>query len=133
MIFTLYNNVFNSRLSAENNMYNKIDNTSDDENNQFSTIKRSPKDNIKNSPASTPVENTSCQENKSNVLENVEQITDQQFVDEYIYGLSNPLFQARALYDYQAGKYTFYIFPFKIYCFLLTAKDNFSIHYSTII
>ncbi|XP_018571502.1 drebrin-like protein [Anoplophora glabripennis] len=92
-----------SELSVENNMYNKIDNTSDDENNQFSTIKRSPKDNIKNSPASTPVEKSSSQENKGDVLENVEQITDQQFVDEYIYGLGNPLFRARALYDYQAA------------------------------
>lgn len=97
--------LFHFRLTVENTIYNKNDNLSDDESNQFSTIKRSPKDIIKSSPASTPVEKSNSQENKDNVLENVQQITDQQFVDEYIYGLSTPpLFQAKALYDYQAGE-----------------------------
>lgn len=32
-----------------------------------------------------------------------DQITEQEFVDEYIYGISASGCQARALYDYQAG------------------------------
>ncbi|KAJ8910282.1 hypothetical protein NQ315_016099 [Exocentrus adspersus] len=86
----------------ENIDLTRSDNTSDDESDQFSTIKRSPKDNLNASVASS-ADKSKIDENKSNTIETVEQITDQQFVDEYIYGLSNPLFRARALYDYQAA------------------------------
>lgn len=105
----------NSILKAQNLL--EIEKTneepSDEESDQFSTIKRSPRDIEKKtissptSPTSPVVEEIHNQMNKQQAVREEQkieqQITDQQFVDEYLYGLS-PGLQARALYDYQAGK-----------------------------
>lgn len=94
----------------EESVANKIEEfQSDDESDQFSTIKRCPKD---SKSATSP---TVQQESFKNEINNAQttlnskqetvQITEQQFVDEVIYGdLNDPGIQARALYDYQAGK-----------------------------
>lgn len=81
----------------------KAEEPSDDEGDQFSTIKRCPKDAEKKS-TSTPTTPQEKINNEVNKLEEpIQQITDQQFVDEYLYGLTSTGLQARALYDYQAG------------------------------
>lgn len=86
----------------------QIEEQSDDDSDQFATIKRSPKDLDKKNSITSPVE----QENAKNVInkqqepkiETVQQITEQQFVDEVLYGdLCDSGIQARALYDYQAA------------------------------
>lgn len=78
------------------NENNKFTEESDDDSSQFSTIKRSPKDLDKKTVS--PLE-----ANSFPIAEKaMEQMTEQQFVDEYIYGLATDL-KARALYDYQAG------------------------------
>ena len=94
---------------------NNDDVPSDDDSDQFATIKRSPKD-IEKKAAISPIE-----ENEPTQIKNAEidkksvdrisqPITEQQFVDEVIYGdLNDPGIQARALYDYQAGKLLFQI------------------------
>ncbi|EFA00313.1 drebrin-like protein [Tribolium castaneum] len=96
--------VRNSILKAQNQLSveNKLE-ESDDESDQFSTIKRSPKDVEKKSVTSptTPQEVFEVRKEEPQE-ERVEQITDQQFVDEYLYEFSTPGLQARALYDYQA-------------------------------
>lgn len=77
---------------------------SDEENDQFATIKRCPKDSNK-STVTTPNSNDVHTEDTKEApldIKHIEQITDQEFVDEYIYGL-NSGYKARALYDYQAG------------------------------
>lgn len=95
---------------------------SDDETEQFSTIKRSPKDAQENkkvdqSPLAKEIEviqNEFALTSTENLIkqeENVEpviHITEQQLVDEVIYQdfSAGPGLQARALYDYQAGMYT---------------------------
>ncbi|KAJ8971870.1 hypothetical protein NQ317_014146 [Molorchus minor] len=87
--------------AAQSHEINKPDsNISDDEGDQFSTIKRSPKDkSVTPTSPNTDITN----DEKKEVVENIAHITDQQFIDEYIYGLSKPVCQARALYDYQAA------------------------------
>lgn len=86
------------------------DEQSDEEGDQFSTIKRSPKDADKKSIASPTIEQQELVKNETNRQERsgkeeiVQQISEQQIVDEIIYGdFSTPGLQARALYDYQAG------------------------------
>lgn len=83
---------------------------SDEETNQFSTIKRSPRDVEKKtvtSPTAQQQELIKNEVNKQEFItkeEVVQQISEQQIVDEIIYGdFSTPGLQARALYDYQAG------------------------------
>lgn len=100
---------------------------SDDEYDQFSTIKRSPRDAEKKSDFTNneTQENTMknniinqetavYKDNKYNTSEHMQQITDQQFVDEVIYQdfADGPGLQARALYDYQAGE------NYKLQCYL---------------
>ncbi|XP_022909274.2 drebrin-like protein [Onthophagus taurus] len=83
---------------------------SDDESDQFATIKRSPKD-IEKKTATSPIVEEKNGINSKHVEvvkeEHREQprvLTEQQFVDEVIYGdLADPGYQARALYDYQAA------------------------------
>lgn len=84
---------------------------SDDEADQFSTIKRSPRDLDKKTVSSPTIQQQELMKNDLNKQEFVEkeevlqQISEQQIVDEIIYGdFSTPGLQARALYDYQAGK-----------------------------
>lgn len=85
------------------------DQQSDEESDQFATIKRCPKDVEKKTPT-TPNQETVIDDltQAENILlnkEHVEQITEQQFVDEVIYGdLVDTGIRARALYDYQAGR-----------------------------
>ncbi|XP_018330973.1 drebrin-like protein [Agrilus planipennis] len=70
---------------------------SDEDSDQFSTIKRSPRD---------PQKNVNTDKDKSlHNTEFIQQITEQQFVDEVIYQdlVEGPGLQARALYDYQAA------------------------------
>lgn len=89
-----------------------MEEASDEEGDQFSTIKRSPRDIEKktvtspNSTTTTPQELINNEINNKEIIhqEPIQQITDQQFVDEYLYGFTTPGLQARALYDYQAGK-----------------------------
>lgn len=108
---------------------------SDEETDQFSTIKRSPRDVEKKSVTSPTAQHefiknevvspTTQQEliknevNKQEHLstkteqyekeEVVQHISEQQIVDEIIYGdFSTPGLQARALYDYQAGKFSIF-------------------------
>lgn len=101
------------------NIPNKLpdDTQSDEDSDQFATIKRSPKDATtekKNSVSSPTVEEAETSKNtiantvkQDNIITKVEKMTDQQFVDEVIYGdLTNPGIQAKALYDYQAADET---------------------------
>lgn len=91
---------------------NTEDQQSDEEGDQFATIKRCPKDVEKKTPTTptTPNQETvkDVMSQPENILlkkEHIEQITEQQFVDEMIYGdLVDTGIRARALYDYQAGK-----------------------------
>lgn len=94
---------------------------SDDDSEQYSTIKRSPKDvKVDQSPLAKEIEviqNEFALTDTNNLIkqENVEpviHITEQQLVDEVIYQdfSAGPGLQARALYDYQAGKFRFSIF-----------------------
>lgn len=87
---------------------------SDEENDQFSTIKRSPKDaNTKtiqengNSNANGNTKSVNEEYNKeSTEKQDMKQMMEDQLMEEIIYGdLNNPGIKARALYDYQAGKY----------------------------
>ncbi|RZC37854.1 SH3 9 and/or Cofilin ADF domain containing protein [Asbolus verrucosus] len=98
------NSILKAQAQAE--IDNKQEEQSDDDSDQFSTIKRSPKDAEKKS-VSTPTspQDTLNEMGREEVFkdEPLQQITDQQFVDEYIYGFSTPGLQARALYDYQAA------------------------------
>lgn len=95
-----------------------IEEQSDDESDQFSTIKRSPRDAEKkaefNNQINEPQEDfkntinnqeTASYNNFNSTSQHMQHITEQQFVDEVIYqDLSEgPGLQARALYDYQAG------------------------------
>ncbi|KAK4877053.1 hypothetical protein RN001_009559 [Aquatica leii] len=107
-------------VKAEGNIVQKIveENTkediSDEESDQFSTIKRSPRDVEKKSEfISNESEVNNIKNEQQNALykeniyssEHMQQITDQQFVDEVIYQdfADGPGLQARALYDYQAA------------------------------
>lgn len=92
-------------------MQSTVEDQSDDETDQFSTIKRSPKDAEKKSVTSPIIQQEELTKNQSNKHEYIEkeeivqQISEQQIVDEIIYGdFSTPGLQAKALYDYQAGK-----------------------------
>lgn len=79
---------------------------SDEESDQFSTIKRSPKDaNVKSlTSPTTPTESSKNQVNNKQESQTFH-ISEQQFVDEVIYGDITDLgIQAKALYDYQAGE-----------------------------
>lgn len=95
----------------------EIDQTvSDDDSDQFATIKRfrfchffggfrpecagyrSPKD---------PSVGAKQEETKADFVEQTVQMLEQDFVDEYIYGIGKGGYKARALYDYQAGNYSF--------------------------
>lgn len=108
-----------------NNKSNVEDPQTDDESDQFSTIKRSPKDvqqqKVEQSPLAKEIETiqhefevTSAAEKllKKEVIECVKNniITEQQLVDEVIYQefADGPGLQAKALYDYQAGKLTYF-------------------------
>ncbi|GJQ68133.1 hypothetical protein Trydic_g16803 [Trypoxylus dichotomus] len=79
---------------------------SDDESDQFATIKRSPKD-IEKKTTTSPISEevngatNTVKQTSQKTEEHVQQISEQQFVDEVIYG--DPGIQARALYDYQAA------------------------------
>lgn len=79
---------------------------SDDDSDQFATIKRSPKD-IEKKTATSPISEeingatNTAKQTSQKTDEHVQQISEQQFVDEVIYG--DPGIQARALYDYQAA------------------------------
>lgn len=84
---------------------------SDDDSDQFATIKRSPKDLEKKTATSPISEETNgatitTKQTSQKTEEHVQQITEQQFVDEVLYG--DPGIQARALYDYQAGLLSIY-------------------------
>lgn len=88
-----------------------VEDQSDDEADQYSTIKRSPRDVEKksiNSPTLPQQDLIKNEANKHHYIEKeeiVQQVSEQQIVDEIIYGdFSTPGLQARALYDYQAGK-----------------------------
>ncbi|KAF7273528.1 actin binding protein 1 [Rhynchophorus ferrugineus] len=87
---------------------NNIEQTlSDDETDQFATIKRSPKDSNNQKTAETPTtmnltENESETPKAAPFIEQTVQMLEQDFVDEYIYGLKDG-YKARALYDYQAA------------------------------
>lgn len=88
-----------------------VEEQSDDETDQYSTIKRSPRDADKKSVISPIVQQQELIKNETNRQEYIEkeeivqQISEQQIVDEIIYGdFSTPGLQARALYDYQAGE-----------------------------
>ncbi|XP_066250415.1 drebrin-like protein [Euwallacea similis] len=70
---------------------------SDDESDQFATIKRSPKDASNNTK---PTQETKA---SSPFVEQTVQMLEQDFVDEYIYGIGKGGYKARALYDYQAA------------------------------
>lgn len=72
---------------------------SDDDSDQFATIKRCPKDMDKKT-SSTPTTPQDYSKNESIENDHIQQITEQQFVDEMLYGDN---IKARALYDYQAG------------------------------
>jgi hypothetical protein len=100
------NSILKAQHLAPVDTSSRADDPSDDECDQFSTIKRSPKDVDKKALASpvTPPANVEVSKQEMAQEKQVEQITDQQFVDEYLYGFSTPGLQARALYDYQAGK-----------------------------
>ncbi|KAL1518024.1 hypothetical protein ABEB36_001710 [Hypothenemus hampei] len=74
---------------------------SDEENDQFATIKRSPRDSATTATTKT-VDSSTPQENKTFVEQTV-QMLEQDFVDEYIYGIAKEGYKARALYDYQAA------------------------------
>lgn len=89
-----------------------IEEPSDDESDQFSTIKRSPRDIEKKSefisePEMNIKNGINDQLYKDSIYSSthMQQITDQQFVDEVIYQdfSDGPGLQARALYDYQAA------------------------------
>lgn len=89
-----------------------MEDQSDEETDQYSTIKRSPKDADKKSVTSPTLQHQELIKNETNRQELiqkeeiVQQISEQQIVDEIIYGdFSTPGLQARALYDYQAGEY----------------------------
>lgn len=76
---------------------------SDEENDQFSTIKRCPKDSNKSAVTTPTTPDVPKEVPKEQTVEKIpEQILEQDFIDQYIYGLSSGL-KARALYDYQAG------------------------------
>lgn len=82
---------------------------SDDDGEQYATIKRSPKD-INNAPktAETPTspaqsEPVSEKSNPTPFVEQTVQMLEQDFVDEYIFGIAKDGYKARALYDYQAA------------------------------
>lgn len=47
------------------------------------------------------------EETKADFVEQTVQMLEQDFVDEYIYGIGKGGYKARALYDYQAGNYSF--------------------------
>ncbi|XP_065161241.1 drebrin-like protein [Atheta coriaria] len=75
---------------------------SDDESDQFATIKRCPKDNKQNSVTSpTEPDNDIQMQENNKVVEEVQQISEQQFVDAVIYGDAG--IRARAIYDYAAA------------------------------
>lgn len=78
-----------------------INEESDDDSNQFSTIKRCPKDADKKEEKQDNSSEQPAQ--KTNLPDICNQITTDQFMDEYIYNINNPGLQARALYDYQAA------------------------------
>ncbi|KAK5642038.1 hypothetical protein RI129_008205 [Pyrocoelia pectoralis] len=90
-----------------------IEEPSDDESDQFSTIKRSPRDIEKKSDFISEPEINNIKNGindpfyKDSIYSSthMQQITDQQFVDEVIYQdfSDGPGLQARALYDYQAA------------------------------
>lgn len=90
-----------------------IEEPSDDESDQFSTIKRSPRDIEKKSEFISEPEINNIKNGindpfyKDSIYSSthMQQITDQQFVDEVIYQdfSDGPGLQARALYDYQAA------------------------------
>lgn len=97
----------NNKSEENQNPENKHDEQlSDDESDQYSTIKRCPKS--VTSPTSTqPQESTKTETSQTLNKEETVQITEQQFVDEVIYkDLNEPGIQARALYDYQAADET---------------------------
>ncbi|XP_030766037.1 drebrin-like protein [Sitophilus oryzae] len=78
---------------------------SDDDGDQFATIKRSPKDLNNHKTAeetTTPVEENVAAPKTSPFNEQTVQMLEQDFVDEYIYGIKDS-YKARALYDYQAA------------------------------
>lgn len=97
-IFTLFS--FFREVKEEDDYQNSINDEqlSDDDSDQFATIKRCPKD-VDKKTTSTP---TTPQEINKNTIVS-EHITEQQFVDEMIYGEVVENIKARALYDYQAG------------------------------
>lgn len=123
------------QLQQENNKNNVEDPQTDDESDQFSTIKRSPKDvqqKVEQSPLAKEIETiqhefevTSAAEKllKKEVMECVKNniITEQQLVDEVIYQefSDGPGLQAKALYDYQAGKFPKYFILYRSIRFLL--------------
>ncbi|ENN73114.1 hypothetical protein HUJ04_008684 [Dendroctonus ponderosae] len=79
---------------------------SDDECDQFATIKRSPKDSSNSSakPAESAASPTSVDKGDSSpFVEQTVQMLEQDFVDEYIFGMAKEGYKARALYDYQAA------------------------------
>lgn len=115
---------------------NTEDSQTDDESDQFSTIKRSPKDaqKVEQSPLAKEIETiqhefevTSAAEKllKKEIMEPVKNniITEQQLVDEVIYQefAEGPGLQAKALYDYQAGNIKFCIIQMKYSFFLVSA------------
>ncbi|CAG9769875.1 unnamed protein product [Ceutorhynchus assimilis] len=78
---------------------------SDDESDQYATIKRSPKD-VTNTSKNSESPTSQTQQEKTNsspFVEQTVQMLEQDFVDEYIYGLAKEGYKARALYDYQAA------------------------------
>lgn len=79
---------------------------SDDDSDQYATIKRSPKDpNTTSKTAETPTSPDPASEKLSTTpfVEQTVQMLEQDFVDEYIYGIPKEGYRARALYDYQAA------------------------------
>ncbi|KAF5269935.1 hypothetical protein FQR65_LT05734 [Abscondita terminalis] len=109
-----------NEIKVEDNIVQKIveentkEDVSEDESDQFSTIKRSPRDVEKKSEFisnDSDANNLKNEQQNAHFKENIyssehmQQITDQQFVDEVIYQdfADGPGLQARALYDYQAA------------------------------
>ncbi|KAF5281089.1 hypothetical protein FQA39_LY17895 [Lamprigera yunnana] len=111
----------NIEMKVEDNRVQKIveennkEELSDDESDQYSTIKRSPRDVekksdfISNNEPNTNLKNEQqtalYKDNVHSVSEHMQHLTDQEFVDEVIYPdfADGPGLQARALYDYQAA------------------------------
>lgn len=139
-----------SKINKENEVVPQNKNLeeiqSDDESEQYSTIKRSPKDAqemkkvdqsplakeievIQNEFALTATENLLKQDN----VEPVIHITEQQLVDEVIYQdfSTGPGLQAKALYDYQAGKYIyiFFIVPYIVFILENFLRKLLNIHF----